>query len=393
KKKKKKARYKVIAPSGVLVQEKSETEEGEIEWNDVTTLKYGTIVEWEQTIGKRIRITGPVYGWVWLKDTEGNPLLKRLDVEDPPPWLINMQRFGPPPSYPDLKIPGLNAPIPPGKQYGFHEGQWGKPPVDEKGEPLYGDPFGIWTEPIPPSLGSRNRWGILEKFESDSEEEESEEEEEETEQVDARMTDVTQAKLLQSAASASLGISATQMTDRQKSGTVTGESDATMVSGLTTPDIHLRKQSGIETPSSIISSELTLRKGMVSPSPQALYQVLEPQQVLITYLMAKKKKYIYIIFPEIIYVYMHIHMQFFVFPMFFGTQIEVSGRFGSDQTYKLPSTSQNAGQDNSGLEGNLLKRRFEDDLQLEKGDANEPPTKRRKIDTDDNNDKAYDLKF
>ena len=33
----------------------------------------------------------------------------------PPPWLINMQRYGPPPSYPDLKIPGLNAPIPKGE--------------------------------------------------------------------------------------------------------------------------------------------------------------------------------------------------------------------------------------------------------------------------------------
>lgn len=27
----------------------------------------------------------------------------------PPPWLISMQRFGPPPSYPHLKIPGLNT--------------------------------------------------------------------------------------------------------------------------------------------------------------------------------------------------------------------------------------------------------------------------------------------
>ena len=30
----------------------------------------------------------------------------------PPPWLVAMQRYGPPPSYPSLKIPGLNAPIP-----------------------------------------------------------------------------------------------------------------------------------------------------------------------------------------------------------------------------------------------------------------------------------------
>ena len=83
-----------------------------------------------------------------------------------------MQRFGPPPSYPDLKIPGLNAPIPTHKMYGFHEGQWGKPPVDENGQPLYGDPFGIWTEPISKSWGAKSRWGVLEKFEESSDEEE-----------------------------------------------------------------------------------------------------------------------------------------------------------------------------------------------------------------------------
>ncbi|ONK56352.1 uncharacterized protein A4U43_C10F7530 [Asparagus officinalis] len=49
----------------------------------------------------------------------------------PPPWLINTQRYGPPPSYPHLKIPGLNAPIPPGASFGYHPGGWGKPPVDE----------------------------------------------------------------------------------------------------------------------------------------------------------------------------------------------------------------------------------------------------------------------
>ncbi|RZS15562.1 hypothetical protein BHM03_00047405 [Ensete ventricosum] len=40
-------------------------------------------------------------------------------------------RYGPPPSYPHLKIPGLNAPIPPGASFGYHPGGWGKPPVDE----------------------------------------------------------------------------------------------------------------------------------------------------------------------------------------------------------------------------------------------------------------------
>lgn len=59
----------------------------------------------------------------------------------PPPWLIAMQRYGPPPSYPNLKVPGLNAAIPDGSSFGYHAGGWGKPPVDETGKPLYGDVF------------------------------------------------------------------------------------------------------------------------------------------------------------------------------------------------------------------------------------------------------------
>ncbi|ERN09970.1 hypothetical protein AMTR_s00013p00212530 [Amborella trichopoda] len=49
----------------------------------------------------------------------------------PPPWLIKMQRYGPPPSYPHLKIPSSNAPIPPGASFAYHPGGWGKPPVVE----------------------------------------------------------------------------------------------------------------------------------------------------------------------------------------------------------------------------------------------------------------------
>ena len=54
-----------------------------------------------------------------------------IGEHSPPPWLFNMQRYGPPPAYPGLKIPGLNAPIPTGGSYGFHPGGWGKPPLDE----------------------------------------------------------------------------------------------------------------------------------------------------------------------------------------------------------------------------------------------------------------------
>ena len=45
--------------------------------------------------------------------------------------VLLLQRYGPPPSYPHLKIPGLNAPIPEGASFGYHAGGWGKPPVDE----------------------------------------------------------------------------------------------------------------------------------------------------------------------------------------------------------------------------------------------------------------------
>jgi len=105
----------------------------------------------------------------------------------PPPWLINMQRYGPPPSYPNLKIPGLNAPIPPGAQFGYHPGGWGKPPVDELGRPLYGDVFGTAQPEPPPEISQpidRKRWGEIEPEEEEEEESEEEVEEKDNEPVD-----------------------------------------------------------------------------------------------------------------------------------------------------------------------------------------------------------------
>ena len=100
------------------------------------------------------------YGEVYYEGKEFETNLKHLrpgelsdELKDalnmpagaPPPWLINMQRYGPPPSYPALKVPGVNAPPPPGASWGFGPGQWGKPPVDEAtNRPLYGgDIFGV----------------------------------------------------------------------------------------------------------------------------------------------------------------------------------------------------------------------------------------------------------
>ncbi|KAK5940056.1 hypothetical protein PMZ80_007474 [Knufia obscura] len=107
----------------------------------------------------------------------------------PPPWLINQQRYGPPPSYPALKIPGLNAPPPPGASWGFHPGGYGKPPVDEAtNRPLYGgDIFGVLQQQQNTQQGApieKDLWGELQAPEEEEEEEESEEEEEEQDEED-----------------------------------------------------------------------------------------------------------------------------------------------------------------------------------------------------------------
>jgi splicing factor 3B subunit 2 len=115
----------------------------------------------------------------------------------PPPWLINQQRFGPPPSYPAMKIPGLNAAPPLGAQWGFHAGGYGKPPIDDQGKPLWGgDVYGLAekddqaeqakTEPVDKTV-----WGELAPPEDDEEEEEEEDEdEEEDEEEDGKDEDV-----------------------------------------------------------------------------------------------------------------------------------------------------------------------------------------------------------
>ncbi|VDK42029.1 unnamed protein product [Anisakis simplex] len=98
----------------------------------------------------------------------------------PPPWLIAMQRYGPPPSYPNLKVPGLNCPIPEGCAFGYHAGGWGKPPVDEHGKPLYGDVFGIEAPSMPEmddeSRIERRHWGEIGSDEDSSDESDEDEE-------------------------------------------------------------------------------------------------------------------------------------------------------------------------------------------------------------------------
>ncbi|XP_040369543.1 splicing factor 3B subunit 2-like [Rosa chinensis] len=105
----------------------------------------------------------------------------------PPPWLISMQRYGPPPSYPHLKIPGLNAPIPGGASFGYHPGGWGKPPVNEYGRPLYGNVFGVeQTNHEEEPVEKMKHWGELEEEEEEKEEIEKEKDlEDDMESVDS----------------------------------------------------------------------------------------------------------------------------------------------------------------------------------------------------------------
>lgn len=82
----------------------------------------------------------------------------------PPPWLQAMQRYGPPPSYPRLRIPGVNAPLPAGAQYGTQQGGWGNPPVDpHTGRPMFGgDPLGVAVPSQEPSQPVELRhWGEM----------------------------------------------------------------------------------------------------------------------------------------------------------------------------------------------------------------------------------------
>lgn len=165
----------------------------------------------------------------------------------PPPWLIYMQRYGPPPSYPSLKIQGLNAPIPEGAKFGYEPGEWGKPPVDESGRPIYGDVFGNAMNTIDPYMAEVDKkahWGELELEEEESEEEEDDEDEEDDDESIASMDDESVQEGMASMSS--------------------------LPSGVETPDtIDLRKQ-------------------------KALYQVLEPQEASVGgALMGSSHTYVY----------------------------------------------------------------------------------------------------
>ncbi|KAI0080549.1 DUF382-domain-containing protein [Panus rudis PR-1116 ss-1] len=182
----------------------------------------------------------------------------------PPPWLISMQRFGPPPSYPTLRIPGLNAPIPEGAQWGFHPGGWGKPPLDEYNRPLYGDVFGVLPKNTDADAGEpvdRNPWGELEP----EEEEESEEEEDESEEEEAAEPAPTDGMQTPSGMETPSGMASVV---------------STVAGGLETPDyIELRKNAARA------QSEAS------DTGPRSLYQVVPERQTAVRGLMGSERGY------------------------------------------------------------------------------------------------------
>lgn len=170
----------------------------------------------------------------------------------PPPWLIAMQRYGPPPSYPNLKIPGLNAPIPEGCAFGYHAGGWGKPPVDETGRPLYGDVFGVSRAPGSDALDEevdRGMWGEPESESSGDEEEDEDAEEGGDGEADGKEG------------------------DGDASGLVTPGAE-----GLITPSGITSIPAGLETPETIELRKKKIESEMEGGDTPALYTVLQERR-------------------------------------------------------------------------------------------------------------------
>jgi splicing factor 3B subunit 2 len=177
----------------------------------------------------------------------------------PPPWLINMQRYGPPPAYPNLKIPGLNAPIPAGAEYGYHPGGWGKPPVDEFGNPLYGDWKAEQERPTAPE--DLVLWGEIDDFDDDDDDDDD--------GVDGK--DGTATPMLGTATPLVGTGSATPVVSMD--GGVRSISGVSYItSGMDTPGTGgtRSRRGGIASVSGVSSASLT-------PTPQ-LFQVLEEQK-------------------------------------------------------------------------------------------------------------------
>ncbi|KAJ3012417.1 UNVERIFIED_CONTAM: Splicing factor 3B subunit 2 [Siphonaria sp. JEL0065] len=247
-----------------------------------------------------------------------------------PPWLVNMQRYGPPPSYPGLKVPGLNCPIPHGAQWGYHVGGWGKPPVDEFGRPLYGDVFGVAAAEVVDQRHvaqiERTLWGELEPEEEvEVEDDEEEEEQEEEEQEEAPPAPQSY----------------------PESGLVTPSGLASVPSGLETPDyIELRKDTRRD------------------DGPKELYKIIPQKDTSVRGFMGSQHTYDL----------SSAGSQFAPPPPTSGTSSEINSRKrkaipGLVTGDKPVAMSLNPEDLEDGLEGDAVKRAYEDKMKAARKEA------------------------
>jgi splicing factor 3B subunit 2 len=123
-----------------------------------------------KTFHVRLTRQGDVYypGKWWPKRRpEPGVLSERLraalgmpSATSPPPYLYGMQSLGAlPPAYPDIFIPGLNAPIPAGASWGNAEGQWGNPARNEANNFLFPTVMESEYEAALRARAARRAWG------------------------------------------------------------------------------------------------------------------------------------------------------------------------------------------------------------------------------------------
>ncbi|KJE96603.1 splicing factor 3B subunit 2 [Capsaspora owczarzaki ATCC 30864] len=227
-----------------------------------------------------------------LKEALGMPISGNSMHLFPPPWLIPMQRYGPPPSYPNLKVPGLNAPIPSGANFGYHPGGWGRPPVDEYGRPLYGDVFGTVAADYNKTLKAednepiqRQLWGTLEAeaAESDSESEDEEAEDGNDEGAEGVDDGENEDEYTNGGAAAADDEEDSDAAERRAQAAIAAE-----LHGMETPSGLSSIPAGLETPDVIelrkrrIESAMDQRDGEADAGrPKSLYQVIPEKRATV----------------------------------------------------------------------------------------------------------------
>eukprot|EP00753_Platysulcus_tardus_P012343 PLAT3354.39.p1 GENE.PLAT3354.39~~PLAT3354.39.p1 ORF type:complete len:627 (-),score=341.15 PLAT3354.39:238-2118(-) len=188
----------------------------------------------------------------------------RLPDGAPPPWLFAMQRWGLPPSYPRLKMPGVSAPIPEGASWG--PGGWGTPPMDAYGRPVYPGVYATTDGPasaeeaIVAQIKSAGHWGDLEEeeWETDSEDDGSDDDDDDEEEL----------------AEGEYAAGGERDNAREADDDDGYEDESKYAGGMDTPaDGMSSVASAMATPDSI---HLRKASGMASEEPR-LYHVLEQQ--------------------------------------------------------------------------------------------------------------------